>query len=380
MEILTLDTTDLLLLTAVGGTLLMQIVYYLALYNCINRNCRKMSPALPVQSEGLPPLSVIICSHNQADDLQANLTFILEQDYPQFEVIVINEDNTAESNDYLKLQEGRYPHLYHSFVPESTRGISNRKLAATLGVKASKYDWLVFTRPECRPQSDQWLKMLARNFTPQTQVVLGYSNYASVRKAYLRHAILDRLFLSMRYLGFALAGHPYMGIGCNMAYRKELFYSHKGFSTHLNLQQGDDDLFINQVATRRNTKVETSRDSVVRIRPMEHYKEWWEEKVSHATTARYYRGMQRYLIGWETTTRLAFYSAWTVTCIFCSVQQHWLAAGLSVVAFLLRFLLQAVIVNKTARNLAEQRRFYLYLPVFDLLQPLQSLRCKLSLR
>ena len=84
----------------------------------------------------------------------------------------------------------------------------------------------------------------------------------------------------MRYLGFALAGSPYMGIGRNLAYRKELFYQQKGFSAHLNLQRGDDDLFINHVATPENTRVETDANAIVRMQPLLRTKDWKEEKIA----------------------------------------------------------------------------------------------------
>ena len=180
----------------------------------------------------------------------------------------------------------------------------------------------------------------------------------------------------MRYLGFALAGSPYMGIGRNLAYRKELFYQQKGFSAHLNLQRGDDDLFINHVATPENTRVETDANAIVRMQPLLRTKDWKEEKIGYASTARLYHGMQRWLAGFETLTRLVFHASWIAAMVIGILHFHWLAAGVAFLLFLLRFTMQAVIVNKTARDLEEQRRYYFTLPAFDLLQPIQSLRWK----
>ena len=164
--------------------------------------------------------------------------------------------------------EEKYPHLYHSFTPDSARYISHKKLALTLGIKASKYDWLVFTETNCIPASKDWLKLMARNFTSQTQVVLGYSGYDRTKGWLHKRTAFDTLFQSLRYLGFALAGKPYMGIGRNLAYRKELFFQQKGFSKYLNLQRGEDDLFINQLATPSNTRVETDINATTRINPV----------------------------------------------------------------------------------------------------------------
>ena len=301
---------------------------------------------------------------------------MLEQDYPQFEVIVIKDGNPDESQDSLTILEEKYPHLYHSFVPDSSRYISRKKLAVTLGIKASKYEWLVFTNANCMPQSNQWLRLMARNFTSRTQVVLGYSGYERGKGWLHKRAAFDNLFTSMRYLGFALAGSPYMGIGRNLAYRKELFYQQKGFSAHLNLQRGDDDLFINHVATPENTRVETDANAIVRMQPLLPTKDWKEEKIGYASTARLYHGMQRWLAGFETLTRLAFHASWIAAMVIGILHFHWLAAGVAFLLFLFRFTLQAVIVNKTARDLEEQRRYYFTLPAFDLLQPRQSLRWK----
>lgn len=128
------------------------------------------------------------------------------------------------------------------------------------------------------PASNQWLKLMARNFTSQTQIVLGYSGYDRIKGWLHKRIAFDTLFQSLRYLGFALAGNPYMGIGRNMAYRKELFFKQKGYSKYLNLQRGEDDLFINQIVTKTNTRVETDFNATMRIQPVYRYKDWKEEK------------------------------------------------------------------------------------------------------
>ena len=152
MEAFTFDTTEQILLAATGTLFIIQALYYLCLYNRIHLRSRAVKRGNVHFSQELPPVSVIICAREECENLRRNLKAVLEQDYPQFEVIVINDGNTDESEDYLTLLEEKYPHLYHSFVPDSSRYISRKKLAATLGVKASKYDWLVFTEANCCPQ------------------------------------------------------------------------------------------------------------------------------------------------------------------------------------------------------------------------------------
>lgn len=377
MEAFTFNTAELILLSAAGVLLIVQLIYYLGLYNRIHTHNLAVGKDEVHFERELPPLSVVICARNESENLRRNLPAILKQDYPDFEVIVINDGSTDESEDLLSELEEEYPNLYHSFTPDSARYISRKKLALTLGIKASKYDWLVFTEADCTPVSDKWLRRIARNFTPSTDIVLGYSGYERGKGWLHKRVSFDSLFTSLRYLGFALAGKPYMGIGRNLAYRKELFFKVKGFSTHLNMQRGEDDLFINQIANENNTRVETSPDSVIRMQPVERYKDWKEEKVSYMATARFYKGSQRWLLGLETATRLLFYVACLSGIVFGILSFHWLAAGLVLLLWIVRYSAQAYVINKTANEMGDNRSYYFTLPVFDIIRPLQSLKFRL---
>ena len=373
MEPFTIDT---ILPIASGALFTTQAVYYLGLYNKLYTHSRETAYATDINTQN-PPLSVIIVAKDAAHELQENLPFILEQDYPEFEVIVIYDRPADDCDNTLKLLEDKYPNLYHTFIPDSARYISHKKLGITMGIKASRHEWLVFTEPDCRPQSNQWLKQMARNFTPATEIVLGYSNYEKVPGWFNKKITFDTLLNSMSYLGMAVSGHPYMGTGRNMAYRKTLYYKQKGFASHLNLQRGEDDLFINELATSANTRVETDFNATTRIQPVYRYKDWKEEKVSYMATARFYHGIQRYLLGFETFSRLLFYIACIAGIVFGILNFHWLVAGIAFLMWLLRFTVQAVIINRTAKEMGGGRKYYFSLPVFDLIQPVQSLKFKL---
>mgnify|MGYP000106974762 CR=1 FL=1 len=369
-------TIDIILPIASGALFTTQAVYYLGLYNKLYTHSRETAYATDINTQN-PPLSVIIVAKDAAHELQENLPFILEQDYPEFEVIVIYNRPADDCDNTLKLLEDKYPNLYHTFIPDSARYISHKKLGITMGIKASRHEWLVFTEPDCRPQSNQWLKQMARNFTPATEIVLGYSNYEKVPGWFNKKITFDTLLNSMRYLGMAVSGHPYMGTGRNMAYRKTLYYKQKGFASHLNLQRGEDDLFINELATSANTRVETDFNATTRIQPVYRYKDWKEEKVSYMATARFYHGIQRYLLGFETFSRLLFYIACIAGIVFGILNFHWLVASIAFLMWLLRFTVQAVIINRTAKEMGGGRKYYFSLPVFDLIQPVQSLKFKL---
>ena len=372
MDLTSLNT---LLPASAGILFFIQSCYHLGLYRNLYLHSRKEK-----QETDTPPLSVILVAKEAASDLQKNLPAILEQDYPDFEVIVIYDQSSDDDcEDVLKLLEDKYPHLHHSFIPDSARYISHKKLGITMGIKASRHEWLVFTEPNCRPSSNQWLRRMARNFAKGTDIVLGYSNYEKTKGWFNRKVTFDTMLNSMRYLGRAIDGHPYTGCGRNLAYRKSLYYEQKGFTSHLNLQRGEDDLFINQVANGKNTRVEASPESIVRITAPHYPKNWHEDKVSYHLTSRLYKGFSRYLMGFETCTRLLFLLMVIVCIVYGILTLSWVVLGAGIILWLLRFLMQMMVFRKTSIALGE-RKFYSTLLLFDWMQPLWNFRLKLSQR
>ena len=372
MDLTSLNT---LLPASAGILFFIQSCYHLGLYRNLYLHSRKEK-----QETDTPPLSVILVAKDAASDLQKNLPAILEQDYPDFEVIVIYDQSSDDDcEDVLKLLEDKYPHLHHSFIPDSARYISHKKLGITMGIKASHHEWLVFTEPNCRPSSNQWLRKMARNFTNGTDIVLGYSNYEKTKGWFNRKVTFDTLLNAMRYLGRAIDGHPYTGCGRNLAYRKSLYYEQKGFTSHLNLQRGEDDLFINQVANGKNTRVEASPESIVRITAPHYKKDWHEDKLNYHLTSRLYKGFSRYLMGFETCTRLLFLLMVIVCIVYGILTQSWIVLGTAIMLWLLRYLMQVMVFRKTSIALGE-RKFYSTLLMFDWMQPLWNFRLKLSQR
>ena len=374
MEAFTFNTAELILLSAAGILFIIQLIYYFGLYNRIhvrNKTVRKEETHF---SRELPPLSVILCARNEADNLRKILPAILEQDYPQFEVIVINDASTDETEDVLGYMEEKYPHLYHSFTPDSARYISHKKLALTLGIKASKHDWLVFTETNCMPASNQWLKLVARNFTSQTQIVLGYSGYDRIKGWLHKRIAFDTLFQSLRYLGFALAGNPYMGIGRNMAYRKELFFKNKGFSKFLHLHYGDDDLFINEITNRTNTRVEISEAGQMTATYQDNYEAWKELKLQYDFTSKYLHTTAKSIFGiakfFDYAFDILFVCLWVEGII-----HNWATAVLASILALSLFSIKVIVYRRAAKILRKPRLFF-SLPFFSFIQPCINLYFK----
>ena len=372
MDLISINT---ILPASAGILFFIQSYYHLGLYRKLYLHSKQEKAETET-----PPLSVILVAKDAASDLQKNLPAILEQDYPEFEVIVIYEQSSDDNcEDVLKLLQEKYPNLHHSFIPDSARYISHKKLGITMGIKASHHEWLVFTEPDCCPSSNQWLRKMAQNFTPNTDIVLGYSNYEKPKGWFNRKIIFDTMLNSMRQLGSAIGGHPYTGCGRNLAYRKSLYYQQKGFASHLNLQRGEDDLFVNQCANGKNTRVEVSLESTMRITAPHFKKNWHEEKLSYTMTSRYYKGISRYLMGFETCTRLLFLAMIIACLAFGILTQNWMMVGIACLLWLFRFIILLVVFRKTSIALGE-RTFYSTLLLFDWMHPLWNLRIKLLQR
>jgi len=361
---------NIIFLSILGVSFVILLLYQLILYGKICYNNKKK-----IDTNNYPSLSVIITVKEVPQKLNRNLPYILNQNYPNFEVIIVNENLDEESNEYLINLEQTYKNLHHTFIPDSTRYISTKKLAVTLGIRASHYDWLVFTEIDSHPISNQWLKKMSRNFTDDTDIVIGYSNYEKKKGEFTRYITFDRLLFSMRYLGSALLKCPYTGFGRNLCYRKNLFNESKGFSSYLQLQRGEDDLFINATASSTNTKVETSPESVIKIEVPENHQTWKEEKLSYAVTSHFYKGFSKYFMGFESCIRYIFLFSSVVSIILSIHQSNWIIT--SVISFLCLLIgtITLVKINQTARTLNE-RHFYFPVPIYLFLLPIKNLNYK----
>lgn len=348
--------------------LLIQWVYYLGFFTRLFRYARKCRKGKVTFNETYPPVSVIVCARNESLNLEAYLPILLEQDYPEYEVIVVNDRSTDDTEDTLKLLGYKYPHLKTTFIPDRARFIDSKKMAVTLGIKSASNDLLLFTDADCYPRSKNWLQLMARNFTDQTQIVLGYGAY-TYKKGFLNFLIrFDTLTIGIWYLNMALGRRAYMGVGRNMGYRQGFFLQTSGFTKHLNLQSGDDDLFINENSQKGNTRIEIDAQSVTLSTPKESFDLWLQQKSRHLSTSNYYRWSNKLFIGIELLSRLGFYGLLIATACLCY------PFGLAVagLVFLLRNVVQVSVINATAKQLGE-KKFYFGVTLLDILLPLINL-------
>lgn len=252
-------------------------------------------------------VSIVICAKNEEKNLEKHLPTILEQDFPDFEVVVVNDCSTDGTENLLSELSLRYGNLRFTSIPANDQFLHGKKLAVTIGLKAAKYDYVLLTDADCYPVSNQWLQRMASQFTREKQIVLGYGGYER-RKGLLNLLIrYETVFTAIQYLSFALKGHPYMGVGRNLAYEKKLFFNNKGFARHYHLSSGDDDLFINEIARKENTTVEISPESHTRSIPKTSLRSWIKQKKRHLSVGSHYKRGSRIRLGGEFISRLLNY-------------------------------------------------------------------------
>ncbi len=321
---------------------LIQLFYYTGIYSRVFFYPRHR------RSGAKKPVSVIICARNEAENLEKHLPAILEQNYPEYEVIVVNDSSTDRTDEVIASFLKKYPHLKTSSIPPEQKFTHGKKLAQTIGVKAARNEILIFTDADCVPVSKNWLRRMYSNFAVDKDIVLGYGGYfyePTFLNNYIRY---DAMMIAMQYFGYALIGMPYMGVGRNLAYRKELFIKNKGFTRHYHLISGDDDLFVNETANTKNTAIALSKDSFTRSIPKSRWRDFIFQKSRHFTTSRYYKRKHKFLLGLEWTSRFFYYAGF----LYLLLAGHFKYIILA--AFGFRVIVQLLFIKKSMRHLNEK--------------------------
>ena len=344
----------LIILVVFAATTLLQLVYFWFFYSRIafvrNKNV----------SDQKQPVSVVVCARNEYENLLTFLPQILEQDYPDFEVVVVNDASDDETIYLLRDYAKKYTKLKIVDLSESLNVFKGKKFPLSIGIKSAKNEIILLTDADCVPASSEWInKMQSRYLNSTTEVILGYGGY-KVKRGLLNKLIrFDTMRIAMSYLSYALSGLPYMGVGRNLSYRKSTFYKNKGFISHYGIPSGDDDLFINQVANRSNTRIELSKESFTLSSPKTTWEEWIQQKRRHLSTVKYYKFRHKILLFLYPMSEILFYS----TFLFLAVlfyQPLWVFP-----IFASRLISSAIIYKRVMIKLNETK-FWLLIPFFEL--------------
>lgn len=352
-----LSVYELVILGVFSFTFFIQLFYYLFFY--IRIISYKAKPRVNKKL----PVSVIICAKDEAENLENFLPSVLEQNYPEYEVIVVNDGSLDDTGDVLKRFSFKYKNLYVTTLPENNKLRQGKKLAVTLGLKAAKNEWILLTDADCKPVSENWISSMQANFSDKNDLVIAYGGYME-RKGFLNKLIrFDSMFIALQYLSFAMAGVPYMGVGRNLAYRKSVFFKNKGFASHLKLKSGDDDLFVNKIANKNNTGIELSTESFTRSIPEYKFSRWYYQKKRHLTTGHYYHFKHKLILSTEILSRVLFYISFGLSFFYNSL------IPVVASAFFLRFILQLIIFYYSSVKFMEKKVFYLGI-IFDFILPI----------
>ena len=297
------------------------------------------------------PVSVIVCARDEAPNLARNLPGLLVQTYSStHEVIVVNHNSQDDTRYLLEEFKKTFKGLYVVNLEQEAKGIPGKKYPLSIGIKEAKYEIILLTDADCVPATEHWIYTMQNAYDDGAEIVLGYGSY------YKRPGLLNKLIRfetfhsALQYLSYALAGKPYMGVGRNLSYKKELFYNSKGFSSINHVPGGDDDLFVNKVATSKNTRIAIDADAITLSEPKKTFGNWLRQKGRHYSTARFYKAGHKFLLTVYNLSFFFFYPLFVTSLLFFDWR-------LALAVFGLRFITQAIVYYKAMQQLQEKDLF-----------------------
>ena len=329
-----------------------QIIYYLFFLSiAFHKNNKKVQSNIPV--------SVIVCAKNESENLLSLIPLLLKQGYPEFELVLINDassDNTLEVLQHFQEKDARIRIVN---VENNEAFWGNKKYALTLGIKAAKYNHLLFTDADCIPASDDWIEQMSQSFSEKKSIILGYGKYDSKKFSLVNLMVrYETLLTAIQYFSYAKLGSPYMAVGRNLAYTKDEFFSVKGFINHMHIRSGDDDLFIQDAAKKKNTTINIHPDSFTISDAPKTFKDWFRQKRRHISTASHYKFKHKFLLSLFFISKLCI---WLLTPFVLIWTPEVLNLSVIGVYFLFNFL----VVGFSAKKLKESRVIY-FLPFLEI--------------
>ena len=319
------NSLSFIILIIFGVCLIVQLLYHWSFFTKVAFYKRNARPKL---NEELEPVSIVLCARDAYEYLVDLIPALLKQDYPDFEIVVVNDCSDDETEEYLKDLERNEPRVKPVQLKQHLNFFNGKKFPLSMGIKSAKNDLIIFTDCNCMP-----LNRIMR---------------------------FDALQNGLLYLSAALCHHPYMGIGKNLSYRKELFYRKQGFISHYTTSVGDDDLFINQAATKKNTEVLIDAEDAILATPPSTFHLWARQKSSRYSTIPQYDGPSRLMLSGFYVSQFLFYASFIALLALCAQPAFAITNGamfyipILVFFFLLRFGTQLFIYHKASKRLGEK--------------------------
>ncbi|MBC7524240.1 MAG: glycosyltransferase [Flavobacterium sp.] len=337
------------------AVIIIQFVYYIFFFGKFSFTKLQVSITKRI------PISVIVCAKNEEENAKKFIPLLLNQNYPNFEIVLIDDASSDNTLEIFEAFEKTYPNVKVVKVENNEAFWGNKKFALTLGIKAAKNEYLLFTDADCFPISDNWIQEMSSNFTQQKTIILGYGAYLKIKNSFLNKIIrFETLFTATQYFAWTKLGKPYMGVGRNMAYKREEFFKTNGFIEHMKIRSGDDDLFINQASYSKNTTICFTADSFTMSKPKTSYKDWFTQKRRHISTARHYKSFDRIQLALFYITQLLFL---VLSILLLSFLYQWIIV-LSLIIF--RYIFTCISLGYASGKLKEKDVMY-WFPIIEII-------------
>lgn len=333
------------------------VVFVNCLYLLLFSRFSFLQPKETISSEEYP-VSLIICAKNESENLKINIPLWQQQTYSNFEIILINDSSYDDSLEVMESFANEDKRIKIVDVKNNEAFWGNKKYSLTLGIKAAKNKRMLFTDADCQPYSNLWIKEMATKFSSEKQLILGFGGYQKLTGFLNKLIRFETLLTAIQYFSYAKSGIPYMGVGRNLAYTSNLYYENNGFMSHMKILSGDDDLFVNEVATSKNTALCFTKDSFTISTPKKTWKEWIIQKKRHVTTAKHYKAKHKFLLGLYFLSQFLFWGLSIATLLFIDWK-------IPVILIGIRFLLYWIIIGKSAMKL-NQKDLIVFLPFLEI--------------
>ena len=343
---------SIILIVILGLCVLIQLYYALFYFLPLARH---KDPETDVRL----PVSVIVAAHNEQDNLYQLLPQLLDQEYPEFEVVLVNDRSDDDTEFYLYELERQFPNFKVVTVKKTPEYLNSKKYALSLGIRAAKHEHLLFTDADCRPCSSRWIEKMQSGYVTGADLVLGYSPYVQLKGFLNRLIRYETLLTAIQYLSFANKGRAYMGVGRNLSYTRTCFFRNKGFASHIRSMGGDDDLFVRDAASNSKVAIVLDKEAQILSVPKKTFREWLTQKRRHMSAGRHYKTSDKRKIGIFIISNLLFY---VIAIILLVLNSHWAILGAMIV---LRYIVVFTSYIFAARRLNEKLTLLL-LPVLDI--------------
>lgn len=357
-----------------GAVTLIELAYYYLVYARFSFARKKNSG-----SQESVPVSVVLVVKDAAGTLLKTLPRFLNQQYPQFEVVVVDDNSRDETPLLIKEYQQQYPNLKLVNLDSAVTTIRGRKFAISMGIRCASYDHLLFSDPECAPSSAHWLERMAANFSDKKKIILGYSTYEKRNNPFNRMLHFDTLINAVQFFSLASIRSTYRGDGKNMAYTKDLFTKQRGFASHNHISFGEEDIFISRAATKSNTTIEYSQDAFTVLQRSANHSYWKAHKMGLYFTRKYNTKKNAFLLNTYAIVNLLFYAALALAIVLTlgTPMLLYIVLGITFV----RVVSQYFVFGFAAKKLNEKQiipALLLYDIIFAVLNPLYFISAKLS--